>query len=341
MKKSFLLFVFAFAVSNTSSAQFPTSVDSIYNFIKSNSVFRNKVNWPPVDLQFKQSIRQAQSLQDTIQSFIEVLKSLNDVHSSIIFKNQYYSNYADLEEHERTRILPIIHESYTHTNHIQTQIIENQYAFISIPGIQVIGQSKIDSMANLIQNSVSQVCNKQIKGVIIDLRLNSGGNIYPMLAGLSAFLPEGNIAFEVDMNDALVRTWKIKKGNFFLDHFKTTNLHVKSRPKLKNIPVVVLTGPATVSAGSMVAIAFKSRKNTVFMGEATANGYTTCNGYFYFGNNLILNLATYFVADVYKKVYKENVKPDIEIKAGQDDYANPSKDRTVRAALLKIKEMSN
>jgi len=82
----------------------------------------------------------------------------------------------------------------------------------------------------------------------------------------------------------------------------------------------------------MTAIAFKGRPNTYFIGEPTAKGYTTSNGYFQFAFNLTLNFATNFVADRNKIIYKESVKPDLLIYRGENFY-DLGKDKKIMEAL--------
>lgn len=87
----------------------------------------------------------------------------------------------------------------------------------------------------------------------------------------------------------------------------------------------------------MTAIAFKGRPNTYFIGEPTADGYTTSNGYFQFTPILILNFATNFVADRNKKVYKTTVNPDLTIYQG-DDFDNLLSDTKIKAAIKCLTE---
>jgi len=61
----------------------------------------------------------------------------------------------------------------------------------------------------------------------------------------------------------------------------------------------------------MTAIAFKGRSNTIFIGEPTADGYTTSTVYFQFSPNLTMNFATNYVADRNMTIYKSSVNPDI------------------------------
>jgi carboxyl-terminal processing protease len=49
------------------------------------------------------------------------------------------------------------------------------------------------SLSREIKNAIARINEKNIKGWIIDLRINTGGNMYPMIAGLTEFLGEGRV----------------------------------------------------------------------------------------------------------------------------------------------------
>jgi len=314
------------------SGQLPVSADSLYMFIKYNSVHRNTVNWNMIDTAFGKRIQSARSLQDTLNAFVFVLENLKDVHSQIILNNRGYGHYSSFDDTTLTWLTPLVNKSTLRTNKIITKYLPDEIAYISVPGVNAYGKSDINAMAEAIYDSTYSISLKKVKGVIIDLRLNGGGNIYPMLSGLGSFLGENIVGYETDLQDSIVRTWEIKNSNFIIGGYKSTELLKPNITNLNSIPVVVLIGPVTRSAGSMTAIAFKQRKNTVFIGEPTAKGYTTSNGYFQFAPNLTLNFATHFVADRKMNIYKYSVDPDILIYRG-DNFENLLEDAKIKAAL--------
>lgn len=335
-KLTILLFL-GCTFSKTSSAQFPTSIDSLYTFIKYNSVWHNTIDWKPVDAQFWQQIKTAKTIKDTMACFVGVLRSLNDVHSQIYLNSQYYGHYPVFDDSVLARIRPLHERSIAGTNKVYITILSSNIAYIRVPGISAFGTEKINEYAQIVYDSVSRLAAKNPHGFIIDLRLNGGGNVYPMLTGLSALLGNTTVGYETSIDDSIVRKWSIQQGNFYMDSYAMTSIKIIPQPKLARIPVVVLIGPITKSSGSMTAIAFKKRPNTVFMGEATADGYTTSNNYFQYAPGLVLNFATNFVADRAKTIYKNIVHPDVIINDG-DNFDDIRKDVKVQRALQWIKQ---
>lgn len=332
-----ILILLLFSFSSVSFGQFPVSVDSLYTFIKSNSILRNQVDWNSIDETFHEKIKKAQSLQDTMKCFVTVLESLNDVHSQIYLNNQYYGHYPSFNDTTLAWLKPLNDKANSVTNQIHTEFFPNKIAYLRVPSIQVYDKRQINYYAQSLYDSIRKLASDKAKGFIIDLRLNGGGNIYPMLSGLSLLLGNDTIGYETDVDGSITRVWEIRNGNFILGGYRTTELSVEPNLKLQTIPIVVIIGPVTKSSGSMTAIAFKNRLNTVFIGEPTANGYTTSNGYFQFAPNLTLNFATNFVADRSMTIYKTTVNPDIVIYHG-DNFENLMKDEKIISAMKWFKK---
>ena len=329
-KLAILIFIASFC--SISYGQFPASVDSVYTFIKYNSILRKTVDWTQIDKTFKEQIETAKSLKDTMICFVTVLEKLNDVHSQIFLNNELFANYPQFDDTTLAWLKPINDKANSLTNQIQTKIIAGKIGYIRVPSFQVYDTKQINNFAQSLADSIFRLSKNARKGFIIDLRLNGGGNIYPMLSGLSQFLGNQTIAYETDVNDSIIRTWEIKNGNFVIGGYQTTNITVKPFKKSTLTPIVILVGPITKSAGSMTAIAFKERPNTVFIGEPTADGYTTSNNYFQFAPNLTLNFATNYVTDRSMKIYKTFVTPDILVYKG-DKFDKLTEDRKIQAAI--------
>lgn len=261
------------------------------------------------------------------------------MHSQILFNNQGFGNYPEFNDTTLAWLRPLNDKSISVTNQIATQFLSNDIAYIRVPSIQVYGKSQINAFAQILWDSTFIISQRRMKGAIIDLRLNGGGNLYPMLSGLSLFLGDNIVGYETDINDSIVRTWEIKNSNFIIGSYQATELKKPAIKSLTNVPVAVLIGPITKSAGSMTAIAFKKRKNTIFIGEPTAWGYTTSNGYFQFAPNLVLNFATNYVADRKKAIYKNSVAPDLFIYHG-DNFEQLLEDAKIKAALAWLPQNS-
>jgi carboxyl-terminal processing protease len=331
MNRLVMLFV-GVSTMGVAHGQFPVPTDSIYTFMKHQSAFRQSVDWGAVDTSFKRRLSLAKTTPDTMNCLVYVLKQLNDVHSQLYLNNQYYGHYPSFDDTALARLIPLNQRSVSLVNTIFGMMLRPDIAYIRVPGMQPRGQQAINGLAQVLYDSVAALAKKRPRGFIIDLRLNGGGNVYPMLTGLGALLGNRLLAYETDVDDEVLRTWEIKKGNFVIGGYQSTNVQTNGSVKLTDMPVVILIGPITKSSGSMTAIAFKKRPKTIFMGEPTADGYSTSCNFFQFGPNLMLNFATNFVADRDRQVYKTVVPPDITIHGG-DNFDNLQEDKKIRAAI--------
>jgi len=318
-------------------AQFPAHPDSVYTFIKYNSVWSNTIkDWQPVDAAFKKQISQARTVKDTINCLVKVLEQLNDVHSYFIYRGEYFGHYKPQDSATYARLRPVLRRSQTEKEQFSTTMLPGSIVYVRVPSINVFAADEVNRFAQSLHDSVVQYSSQKPKGFIVDLRLNSGGNMYPMLAGLGRLLGNTVLGYEADMDGNEVRKWEIQKGNFVTGGYTATAIRQTGKPVFEKLPVAVLTGPVTGSSGSMTAIAFKQRPHTVFIGEPTADGYTTSNGYFTYSNTLIFLFATNFVADRNKNMYKHSVPVDISIKE-KDNFEDLLQDVKVKAALQWMK----
>ena len=106
--------------------------------------------------------------------------------------------------------------------------------------------------------------------MVVDLRENGGGDMGPMIAGLSPLLPDGvvtSFVFGSRTSDVTLEDGEVCGGG--------TPTSVGPRPKL-DAPVAVLTSSGTASSGEQALLAFRGLENARVFGEATA-GYASVN----------------------------------------------------------------
>ncbi len=103
------------------------------------------------------------------------------------------------------------------------------------------------------------------KGVVIDLRGNTGGNMYPMIAAIHRFLPDDNIL-------------RFKTRKFTMHVTKDMvlrNVGLSARPAL-DCPVALLTDDKTASSGEATLLCFRGLEKARTFGAPTA-GYASAN----------------------------------------------------------------
>ncbi|GBQ83948.1 hypothetical protein AA14337_2721 [Acetobacter malorum DSM 14337] len=139
-----------------------------------------------------------------------------------------------------------------------------------------------------------------MRGWIVDLRHDRGGNMWPMVQALRPLLGSGDLGFFEDSSGKRSAPWRAVVQGV---------VQQNDGPDLSRVPVAVLLGPQTASAGEAVAIALKGRPNTRFFGTAT-HGQTSGNKSFTLPDGGMLAVAAEFELDRTGKRYEGPVQPD-------------------------------
>lgn len=177
---------------------------------------------------------------------------------------------------------------------------------ITIPGLGSVGaeqqQDYADFAAHAIRDAAPDTC-----GWIIDLRGNTGGNMYPMIAGLAPLLPDGP-ALTFQSRTGQSQVVHIGEGGLGFGHgpvFKTDVLD-----KVSGQPIAVLYDQLTASSGEAVAAVFRGVPGVRSFGTPTA-GYSSANSVIKLpdGALLVLTQAVYVDRDQVN-LNEEPIPPD-------------------------------
>ena len=137
-------------------------------------------------------------------------------------------------------------------------------------------------------------------GWIVDLRANSGGNMWPMLAGLDPLL--GPAPFGQFRTPAGATSYWTRTESGIMPAQAATTLPPAFALEAAEAPVAVLFGPGTASSGEMVAIAFAGRARARSFGMDSA-GFATANVAFPLSDGAVLGITTAFASDRTGKQY--------------------------------------
>lgn len=136
----------------------------------------------------------------------------------------------------------------------------------------------------------------------------------PMIAGLAPLIGEGYIGGAVNGQNETSKTYKIQKGQF--SNYNRIACPMDNQPTIDSTEkVAVLLSRYTISSGEMLAITFKGRANTRFIGEPTA-GYTTGNGFDPVNDEIALVISQDVFMDRNGVVYYDRVGVDEAVEFG-------------------------
>lgn len=156
--------------------------------------------------------------------------------------------------------------------------MDGQVAIATVPAISRHddGQSYADTLGEgLAAARDSGAC-----GAIVDLRGNTGGNMYPMLAGVSPLLPDGPaFYFQFAAGDMPVEV----EGN----SVSGAGMSLSEPAGKWEAPVAVLVDDRTGSSGEATMLAFRGLDRSSSFGSPTA-GYASSNSVFDFPDGTVL-----------------------------------------------------
>ncbi len=231
-----------------------------------------------------------------VNYLLESLRPYGDEHS-FLMKASEVTNW----EKNGSEVAKIQFPSYK---------IVDSCGYILVPPFHGGNQQTMLAYADSLQNAIQTLYASGIKGWIIDLRQNTGGNMEPMIAGLGPLFSSEKLGSLVDI-DNRYDAWYYKNGKYCGDSYAGWN--VSSPVKLqKQLPIAVLTSDQTGSSGEIVAISFIGNAKTRSFGQPTW-GLTTGNGSFALADGSKIFLASTIMADRNGNLYRSRIKPDEEI----------------------------
>lgn len=128
--------------------------------------------------------------------------------------------------------------------------------------------------ATTIHNALKEAYNNKINNIVVDLKVNYGGDFMPMLLGLNSLLPDNvTLLYEIDRNKTITPYVSIEHNKVLRAgkvQYEFDKEGTEEYFKFNNPNITVLTSQNTSSAGEFVALCLKINKNTIFRGEKTA-----------------------------------------------------------------------
>lgn len=182
---------------------------------------------------------------------------------------------------------------------ISTNLISLEFKEdVAIIRITSFGQN-LDQKMRQVSDEILQ--NKNIKGIVIDLRGNGGGLLNESIEVISYFTDPDQVAV-------------IEKTKNEEEILKTT----EKTPNLKNYPTVVLIDKYTASASEIMAGALRDIRQTKLIGQKSF-GKGTVQQIFTLQNKdkLKVTIAEWFTPKR-TQINKQGLEPDVNIKSEED-----------------------
>ncbi|MDR6457746.1 hypothetical protein J2786_000839 [Chryseobacterium vietnamense] len=275
-------------------------IQDFKNIVKKNSIFSDKLDWQNIDTNLQYLSKGMKTIDDTTPALRYILQNLR----------QAGDNHSFISGKERS-------EKQKKSNTIEakpdSRLIDQNIGYISVPGFGSLNKEVGNDFALQIHNMIKKLDSENtIKGWIVDLRGNTGGNMYPMIGGLGSLIGEGTLGYFV---------YKDQKSPWIYKDRKFGDNKIAEPYSLKSgqAKIAVLIGPNTASSGEATTIAFIGKSNVKLFGKPSA-GYTSANSIYPLSDGKSFALASSYEMDRNGKVYYGKIDPDVPVESqeGQD-----------------------
>jgi len=293
-------------------------LDEAFAFMQKNYYRKNSVEWDTLIATAKKKLVISGNCDDTYDIISWCFKELNETHSFIMppAKAAIYNNDTAILR-QKTSIRELVGD-------IKGELLDNGIAYLTVPWVSTTDSAVCTLIADSLQQLISVLDTKGANGWIIDLRKNTGGNCWPMLAGIGPLLGDGVCGYFVSAREKIPISYKdgaASQGKYVRCRVSNNGYKIKGDKKT----IIVLTGSRTVSSGEIIALAFKGKEQVYLYGEPTA-GYTTANATYTLSDNSMLVLTVCMEADRTGKICEGKIMPDETITAeAHPDRADPAK----------------
>jgi carboxyl-terminal processing protease len=205
-------------------------------------------------------------------------------------------------------------ETASETVQLPEVMAEQGIGIIKLPGFNSSDDALEKKYADVARSGLNDVRSNAACGWIVDLRDNSGGNMFPMLASVAPLLDDGTV---------LRLKGKSGESHVDIENGRVTrfdqNANLETDVSSFNMPVALLTSSATSSAAEAVVISFLGQEGMRTFGTRTA-GFTTGNEVFEISDGAKLILTTGFMVDRNGTSYDGPIEPDVVVnpRSGSD-----------------------
>lgn len=254
--------------------------------IGKNGIYSGSDEWKSTYEECLKMIENAESYEDTYPAIKKALSVCGGKHSMLMTKSESQSTSDSYDE-----VLP-------------TVSLNGDIAVIKLPDF--LGTAEAGRKYAKVAEDFIHENRDKIKGVVLDLRGNTGGDMGPMATAVSSLLPDGELMYYHYRSYDVPVT--LKDG--VISNAGTGGKSLYPDEKLK-VPVAILTDGMTASSGEALTLCFRGLENVKTFGAPTA-GYTSVNMLYSLYDGAQMYLTVAFDKARTGEIFKEtSIEPDV------------------------------
>jgi carboxyl-terminal processing protease len=323
-------------------------LDNAIDIMRQHDLHSQNVDWAGVRTEAFKRAGGAFNPIDTYPAIYWALVQLNDSGSHLrLPPGLYPDQIALLQQAERealnnapggARAETTIPTPFASRRLPEGHIVTSQgrsFGYVVMPRCSAKDNDGLMLYAADVRRILSELTPQKPQGWIVDLRGNTGGNMWPMMTGIGPILGDGPVGSFLAADGTM--TWFYQDGKVGTRNpagVETVSLTLDEEPALQTpstAPVAVLVDSSTASSAEAVAIAFHGRPNTRSFGSRTA-GKSTAVQPFKLDDGAEIYLTTAIDADRAGKPYPNGFSPDQEVAYNSSSMPQESNDPVLQAA---------
>ena len=288
-------------------------LDHALTVMRANAIYTPASGWDAVALEARKMASAAKTTADTYGAILYLVGQLTQAGDA----------HAQFENPLTAKLMAqggVALSGTTMTPPPSVSLVDRRVGYVGVPAISSLPASP--NSRRYVSTALSSISSLQAKdrpcGWIVDLRANTGGDMYPMLLSVGPILGEGRLIGFV-----------ARKGSTLYVSYRDSTLSGDGEPVAAPLKVAVfspapsvavLVGPATVSSGEAVAIAFRERPNTRSFGAPTG-GATDSPQTYRLADGAAVRVSVEWDVDRRGTVYKHPIRPDVAVSEHLPDKA--------------------
>ena len=238
--------------------------------------------------------------------------SVSEVHDVVNFTLRRIHRHSYLQR-------PKTHWGWAHGNNDNDDVdpnleyatgrrVDDRMVYLSIPGVSSGHDKTLLAYADSLHRLLARLDQPGTDEWVLDLRENTGGNCWAMLAGVGPLLGDTLVGYFMQRDGSAADAWWYWEGGSWLNRGKRLSLTASYTLRQPG-RVAVLYGPRTSSSGEVVAVAFRGPPTTRSFGQPT-DGLSTGNRLIRLSDGAAVLLTTSVYGDRNKVPFGAEVVPD-------------------------------
>lgn len=270
------------------------------SIMREHYLHAGEVDWDRVREAALESLSDDASREQAHAVVSMMIEDLNDPHASFVRPPR--SNSSKRKQLETFKP-------------VTTEMAIERIALIRVPSVPGSTAEKARvAFAETAHKALKSIDSPALCGWIVDLRDNTGGNMWPMLAAIGPIAGPGVLGQFIGPEGENVTKWTygdgaalVSTGDEAIERIAVTTKAFQ--PGNPDLPVAVLVSGRTSSSGEATAIAFIGRENTRHFGSETG-GLTTANNGYPLSDGARVVFPIGYMADRHGNIHHPGVKPD-------------------------------